>query len=107
MLKIAAPQSWRSRGPGQAAQLAGMKRERVDHLGEAPLYLQLADILARQIAAGDLAKGELLPSETQLQEHEVARGTVRQAIAVLRDRRLVRTLAARGTVVIWSTPAWP
>jgi GntR family transcriptional regulator len=46
-----------------------------------------------------------VPSESYLQqEHGVSRGTVRQAIARLRDQGLVITIAGRGTYV---TPRKP
>ncbi|MEO3821194.1 winged helix-turn-helix domain-containing protein [Plantactinospora sp. B24E8] len=62
--------------------------------------MQLADLLEKKIEKGELAPGQLLPSETQLrQEYGVARGTVRSAVALLRDRGLVVTLPQRGTYV--------
>jgi GntR family transcriptional regulator len=66
-----------------------------------PLYVQLADLLTKQIEDGDLAPGRPLPSETQLrQEYGVARGTVRAAVALLRERGLVVTMPQRGTYVV-------
>lgn len=71
----------------------------IDPLSPTPLYLQLAEILAEQIERGELAPGGPVPSESTLQqEYEVSRGTVRHAIAVLRDRGLVVTVP-RGTFV--------
>jgi GntR family transcriptional regulator len=53
-------------------------------------YLQLADDLRARIAAGEFAPGDLLPSEPRLvQDYEIGRITVRQAVAVLRAERLV------------------
>jgi GntR family transcriptional regulator len=72
----------------------------VDQRDPTPLYDQLAAILRRQIEAGELAPGQLLPSEGQLQqEHEVGRSTVRRALGILRDEGLVVTITARGTFV--------
>jgi GntR family transcriptional regulator len=70
-----------------------------------PAYRQLADILQRQIDAGDLQQPDSeLPSETTLiHAYGVARGTVRHAIAVLRDRDLVVTVQGRGTCVRGAT----
>ncbi|WP_422769029.1 GntR family transcriptional regulator [Plantactinospora sp. WMMC1484] len=65
-----------------------------------PLYVQLADLLTKRPQDGEPAAGQLLPSETQLrQEYGVARGTVRSAVALLRERGLVVTLPQRGTYV--------
>ncbi|MEO3745254.1 winged helix-turn-helix domain-containing protein [Plantactinospora sp. B5E13] len=62
--------------------------------------MQLADLLEKKIEKGELAPGQLLPSEIHLrQEYGVARGTVRSAVALLRDRGLVVTLPQRGTYV--------
>ena len=72
----------------------------VDHMNPAPLYTQLADILREMITSGELQPRSPLPSESYLQqEHGVSRGTVRMAIAVLRDEGLVVTISARGTYV--------
>ena len=50
-----------------------------------PLYRQIADQLRRSIEAGRPAIGEPLPSEAELMARfGVSRGTVRQALAVLR-----------------------
>jgi GntR family transcriptional regulator len=65
-----------------------------------PLYTQLADILREMIKSGELQPRSLLPSESYLQQEQgVSRGTVRMAIAVLRDEGLVVTISARGTFV--------
>ena len=69
-------------------------------MNPAPLYTQLADILREMITSGELQPRSSLPSESFLQqEHGVSRGTVRMAIAVLRDEGLVLTISARGTFV--------
>lgn len=68
--------------------------------GPVPKYVQLADILARRIANGDLQPNKPLPSEKYLMaEYDVARGTARRAVEVLRDRGLVFTVPQRGTFV--------
>ena len=65
-----------------------------------PLYQQLAAILRAQIESGVLAGGDVLPSESYLQqEHGVSRVTVRKAMEVLRGDGLVYTLPQRGTYV--------
>jgi DNA-binding GntR family transcriptional regulator len=72
----------------------------VDPLDPTPLYVQVADAVAARIKAGELKPGQPIPSEKTLQQdYGVARGTVRQAVAVLRDRGLVITVPQRGTFV--------
>ena len=72
-----------------------------DPLSPTPLYVQLADLLADRIARGELEAGKPLPSESTLQqEYGLARGTVRAAVRVLRERGLVATMPQRGTYVL-------
>ncbi len=64
------------------------------------LYLQLAVLLRDDITSGKLAKDDLVPSESYLeQQHGVSRATVRRAIRHLREEGLVYTLPQRGTFV--------
>jgi DNA-binding GntR family transcriptional regulator len=64
------------------------------------LYVQLASILREKITSGELQPGQALPSESYLQqEHGVSRGTVRQAVRMLRDEGLVVTMGGRGSFV--------
>lgn len=65
---------------------------------ERPRYVQVADELRRRIRDGAIPAGTLLPSEPALSaEFQVARGTVRQAIGVLRSEGVVVTETGRGT----------
>ncbi|MGW0218530.1 GntR family transcriptional regulator [Micromonospora chokoriensis] len=58
----------------------------------------MADELRRRIEAGVIPAGSLLPSESALMaEFSVARGTVREALALLRSEGLVMTEVGRGT----------
>ncbi|MBQ1021886.1 GntR family transcriptional regulator [Micromonospora sp. D93] len=67
------------------------------HHGQ-PRYRVIAEDLRRQIESGAIAPGSLLPAESALTaEFRASRGTIRQAIAVLRDERLVATEHGRGT----------
>ncbi|MCO8274403.1 winged helix-turn-helix domain-containing protein [Actinoplanes sp. TRM 88003] len=64
------------------------------------LYVQLADLLAGMIERGELKEGDPLPSESYLQqEYGLARGTVRSAVRLLRERDMVTTAPQRGTYV--------
>jgi GntR family transcriptional regulator len=72
----------------------------VDHDAATPLRIQLAGILRAQIQSGELRPGRIMPSETTLmQEHGLARGTVRKAIDALADEGLVNRVQGRGTFV--------
>ncbi len=65
-----------------------------------PRFRQIADELRKRIEDGEIERGSLLPPEPALMaEFEAARGTVRDAIAVLRQDGLVHTEHGRGTVV--------
>jgi GntR family transcriptional regulator len=70
----------------------------VDHDLPVPPYRQLAAILRQLIADGELAGR--LPGERYLAaDYGVAVGTVRKAIAVLRDEGLVETVHGWGSYV--------
>ena len=72
----------------------------VDHMDPTPLYVQLATILRDMIKSGELRPRDPLPSESYLQQEQgVSRGTVRMAVAILRDEGLVVTIGGRGTFV--------
>ena len=65
-----------------------------------PAYLQVADDLAKRITSGSLTGR--LPGERELAEeyYQVTSGTVRHAMSVLRDLRLIRTVHGRGTFAV-------
>ena len=68
--------------------------------GELPPYLQVAAWLRSRIESGELAPGDVLPSEKELTDVTgLARITVRKAVRVLREEGLVYTVAQRGTYV--------
>lgn len=63
-------------------------------------YLAVAEDIAGRIASGELGPGTRLRSERDLAEHYGrSYGTVRKAMAVLRDRGLIETVHGRGTFV--------
>ncbi|MGH3679750.1 MAG: GntR family transcriptional regulator [Natronosporangium sp.] len=65
---------------------------------ERPRYRLVADELRRRILAGAIPAGSLLPSETALiEEFGVSRGTIREALGLLRAEGLVITEHGRGT----------
>jgi GntR family transcriptional regulator len=72
----------------------------IDPTGDRAVYKQIADLLRAAITSGELAPGAQLPSEQELvDEHGVARGTVRQAITLLRSEGLVDVVRGRGSFV--------
>ena len=65
-----------------------------------PLYSQIVSIVKRNLSAGTLTAGELLPSEAELcRAFDVSRSTVRQAIGILESEGLVVRRQGRGTFV--------
>ena len=72
----------------------------IDRASGRPVYRQLAENLREKIIDGRLAAGSRLPTETELMErYGAARGTVRQAIALLRAEGLVDIEHGRGSFV--------
>jgi len=65
-----------------------------------PLYLQLKNIIVRQMNEGILKPGDKLPSERELcEKYEVSRITVRQALGVLENEGLIDRSHGKGTFV--------
>ena len=65
------------------------------------LYAELADRIAAEIKNGKPPVGGRLAGEREMTEiYSVSIGTVRRALAELRDRGLVATLPIKGTYVI-------
>jgi len=65
-----------------------------------PLYQQIKDLLLDRIAHGELAAGDLIPSEARLRTaFKVSRLTVRQALYELRVEGYVIREKGRGTFV--------
>ncbi|HVC34917.1 MAG TPA: GntR family transcriptional regulator [Chloroflexota bacterium] len=87
--------------PGLSADC--QPREQLSRADSRPLHRQISDALRRQINAGELRPGDLLPSENMLMSRfGVARGTVRQALAALRADGTV--VGSRGRPLAVLTP---
>jgi GntR family transcriptional regulator len=72
----------------------------VDPTSDRPVYKQIADQLRAAIEAGELPPGQRLPSEAELMgRYDVAQGTVRQALSLLRGEGLVVAQHGRGVFV--------
>jgi DNA-binding GntR family transcriptional regulator len=70
-------------------------------------YRQIAAEIAGRIKAGELQPQKPIPSETTLrQQYDVAKGTARAAVALLRDQGWVFTVPMRGTYVS-DRDKWP
>ncbi|GAA3474851.1 GntR family transcriptional regulator [Nonomuraea roseola] len=83
--------------PGQAPR--GARR--------VPLYRQIAGDIEQRIRAGQLQPRRPIPGESTLvQEYEVARETVRRAMALLREQGWIYTVPARGSFVS-PKESWP
>lgn len=68
--------------------------------GSLPVYMQLARIIRRSIASGKLKPGDRIPTASKLaEEHSVSLMTVRQAVTVLVEERLVKRIHGSGTFV--------
>ncbi|MEH0545281.1 GntR family transcriptional regulator [Streptomyces sp. B21-105] len=73
----------------------------LDPMSARPLYVQLADVIAKKIAAGELAPDRPIPSENHLaDEYGVARLTARRAAQELRERGLIVTVRGKGSFVV-------
>ena len=67
---------------------------------DVPLYNQLVAIIKRNISAGILVPGDILPSEAELcKSLAISRSTVRQAIGALESEGLVVRRQGKGTFV--------
>ncbi len=78
----------------------------VDEIGY--VYVRVADQVEADIRSGHLPRGARLPNERDLgAQYGVAPGTARRAVAELRDRGLVVTLANKGTYVLGQQDAPP
>ncbi len=63
-------------------------------------YMRVVSDIAARIASGELKPGARLRAERDLAEYyEVSYGTVRRAMAVLRERGQITTIHGRGTFV--------
>ncbi len=65
-----------------------------------PMYEQIVRIIEKKIATGTYKKGQLMPSESEMQKtYEVSRITVRKAYKQLTDSGVLKTVKGKGTFV--------
>lgn len=68
--------------------------------GALPVYIQIAELISREISAGHLAKGERLPTERDMAlQYGVAVGTLRKALAKLTEQGLLERRQGSGNYV--------
>ncbi|REE07439.1 GntR family transcriptional regulator [Paraburkholderia sp. BL27I4N3] len=81
---------------------AGVKPQGVDFsLSSVARYIQLATLFRRRIESGQWIVGEQIPTVDELAEEcAVARATVRQALGILEEDKLIERFRAKGTFVI-------
>src|SRR3990172_5374396 len=71
-------------------------------------YRQIADILIKRIRAGQYSPGERLPSDRALSaEFGHNRHTVRRALDVVEEQKLITRQQGKGTFVAKTLPASP
>lgn len=72
----------------------------VDLDGPDPIYQQIAAVIAQRIRDGVYQPHRPIPSEAAMQdEFGVSRKTARQAVRVLNEQGLTRTVKGKGTYV--------
>jgi DNA-binding GntR family transcriptional regulator len=80
--------------------LMPLDRPQLNARSAVPLYEQAADWIAAHIADGRLEAGEQLPSERYLSDDwEIGYQTMRHAMQVLRERKLIVSRQGKGTFV--------
>lgn len=90
-----------SRRQGAATRRRPEENDAAKSSGSAvPLYIQVARALQHRISVGEYPIGGLLPTEIELaKRHGVSRQTIRQAVQLLRQQRLVSAKKGVGTRV--------
>lgn len=78
----------------------------IDKLSPVPLYVQLRDGIKQKVLEGVWQVGEQIPTESELmEEYEVSRATVRNAISSLVNEGLLVKQRGRGTFVARQQPS--
>lgn len=67
----------------------------LDHGSPVALYVQLADVLRGQITSGEI-RGRVPSPRSLAQEYDVAIGTARRALEVLREEGVIISAPGRG-----------
>ncbi|MEM1075321.1 MAG: GntR family transcriptional regulator [Pseudomonadota bacterium] len=71
-----------------------------DHTGALPKYIQLSELIIREIDAGRLLEGERLPPEREMaKSYGTSIGTLRKALAELETKGLLRRIQGSGNYI--------
>ena len=63
-----------------------------------PLYIQLSDLIRKQIEQGMIKPGDKLLSESEMiQQYQLGRLTIREALALLANEGLIEKHHGKGT----------
>lgn len=74
--------------------------ERTDSVTALPIYLQVSELLIREIAAGRLVDGSRLPPERLLAaQHKVTVRTLRKSLSVLEEKGLLERVQGSGNYI--------
>lgn len=72
----------------------------IDKRSSVPLYVQIQNLLAEQIRAGELQSGHQVPSETEIAtQHNISRMTARKALESLVAKGILYRRKGKGTYV--------
>lgn len=72
-----------------------------EHATHNMLYQDVISQISKMILEGKIKKGDLLPSENALcAQFNVSRTTIRAALRVLSDRKIITTVRGKGSIVI-------
>ena len=83
-----------------SAKWVGKLVENVQRGGALPLYMQISELIAREIASGIWPDGSRLPTEADLAAQlNVAIGTLRKALSDLESKHLLERIQGSGTYV--------
>lgn len=76
------------------------RKDQVSHQSKSPLYQQIYQLLRQKILSGQWQAGDMLPSENELiEQYQVSRATVRQALEELVSDGLIQRRQGKGTYV--------
>jgi len=74
--------------------------DKIDKSNPTPLYYQLLQILEEKILNGTWKPGDTIPTENEImQQYEISRSTVRQAILALVNKGYLKREKKKGTIV--------
>src|SRR5690606_12551927 len=83
------------------AHVASTIMSTIDRDARRAPYLQLADIIRRRIAAGEIEVGRRIPSMTEIEaEYGLSRNTIKKAFDLLKSEGMVEAERGRGLFAV-------